>query len=76
MMELPRSPHGHGFLGWSGIPVVFSKRMREALEHDQRGCAGRMCCCEKRRWQRGGTGEEDRFAAPEIVEHRGDAVGP
>jgi hypothetical protein len=36
-----------------------------------------MCCCEQRGWrecriQR----DEDRFAAPEVVEHRSDAVGP
>ena len=35
-----------------------------------------MCRCEQRGGQRGGTREEDRFAAPEVVEHRGDAVGP
>ena len=46
MMELPRTPHGDGFLGV--MPRAFSKRMREALEHDQRGCAGRMCRCEQR----------------------------
>ena len=76
VMELPRSPNGDGLLGRCGILTDFSKRMSEALKHDQRGCAGRMCCGEKRRRQRGGNGKEDRFAAPEIVEHRGDAVGP
>ena len=28
---------------------AFSQRIRVALEHDQRGGAGRMCCCEQRR---------------------------
>ena len=44
------------------------KRMREALERDQRGCAGRMCCREKRRSrERAVNREEDRFTDPEIV---------
>ncbi len=50
---------------------------RVALEHDQRGCAGRMCCREQRRCrERPVHRDEDRFATPEIVQHRGDAVGP
>ncbi len=80
MLELPRAPHGdHGsedFLEVGSIGA-FSKRIRVALEDDQRGCTGRMCRGEKRRWrERAVDREEDRFAAPEIVEHRGDAVGP
>ena len=64
------------FLGIGSIGA-FSHRIRVALEHDQCGCAGRMCCREQRRWcQRADDGEEDRFTTPEIVEHRGDAVGP
>ena len=56
---------------------AFSQRIRVALEHDQRGCAGRMCRREQRRCrERAVAREEDRFATPEIVEHRGDAVGP
>ena len=36
-----------------------------------------MCCREQRRCrERAVDREEDRFATPEIVEHRGDAVGP
>ena len=36
-----------------------------------------MCCREqRRRRERAVDREEDRFATPEIVEHRGDAVGP
>ena len=36
-----------------------------------------MCRCEQRRWrERADDREEDRFATSEIVEHRGDAVGP
>ena len=39
---------------------------------------GRMCRGEhrSRRQRAPGAREEDRFATPEIVEHRGDAVGP
>jgi hypothetical protein len=56
---------------------AFSHRIREALEHDKRGGAGRMCRREQRRWrERAGAREDDRFATPEIVKHRGDAVGP
>ena len=58
-------------------PGAFSDRIRIDLERDQRGGARRMCCGEQRRCrERAGAGNEDRFAAPEIVEHRGDAVGP
>ena len=80
MLELARAPHGdHGsddFL--ASEPVgAFSQRIRVALEHDQRGGAGRMCCREQRRCrERAVDRDEDRFATPEIVEHRGDAVGP
>ena len=36
-----------------------------------------MCCREQRRCrERAVDRDEDRFATPEIVEHRGDAVGP
>ena len=80
MLELPRAPHGdHGSEDFLGIEPIsaFSHRIRVALEHDQRGGAGRMCCREQRRCrERAVDREEDRFAAPEIVEHRGDAVGP
>jgi hypothetical protein len=48
-----------------------------ALEHDQRDCAGRMCCREQRtRRERAAAHKEDRFTTPEIVEYRADAVGP
>ena len=64
------------FLGCEPIGA-FSHRIRVALEHDQRGGAGRMCCREQRRCrERAVDREEDRFATPEIVQHRGDAVGP
>ena len=52
-------------------------RIRVTLEHDQRGGARRMCRREQRRCrERGVDRDEDRFATPEVVEHRGDAVGP
>ena len=80
MLELARPPHGyHGIAGFLGVHPVsaFSKWIRVALEHDQRGCARRICCCEQRRWcQRAVDREKDRFATPEIIQHRGDAVGP
>ena len=80
MLELSRAPHGdHGSDELPRIEPVgaFSHRIRVALEHDQRGCAGRMCRREQRRCrERAVDREEDRFATPEIVEHRGDAVGP
>ena len=54
MFELPRPPHARpwqrGFP--RGRPVgAFGKRIRVALEHDQRGGARRMCCREQRRWR-------------------------
>ena len=56
---------------------AFSNRIRVAFKHDQRGGARRICSREQRPGrERAGDGEEDRFAASEIVQHRGDAVGP
>ena len=55
-------------------PRAFSKRICIALQRDQRGCAGRMCRWEQRRRQCADVRKENRFAAPEIVEYRGDAV--
>jgi hypothetical protein len=47
------------------------------VEHDQRGGARRMCRREQRRWRECGVRRaEDRFTTSEVVEHRGDAVGP
>jgi hypothetical protein len=80
MLELPRAPHADP--GGEDFPDVqsfaaFRKRIRVALKDDQRGRAGRMCRGEKRRWaERAVDRKEDRLAAPEIVEHRSDAVGP
>ena len=52
-------------------------RICETVEHDQRGGAGRMCRREERSGrERGVRCDEYRFATPEGVEHRGDAVGP
>jgi hypothetical protein len=81
MLELPGPPHGGygsvGYLAIDSIGALSYRIIRVALKHDQRGGAGRMCCCEQRRCrERAVGGDEDRFAAPEIVEHRGDAVGP
>ena len=65
---------GEDFLG---IEPTDARGIRVALEHDQRGGARRMCRREQRRCrERADAREEDRFATPEIVEHRGDAVGP
>ena len=80
MLVFPRPPHGdHGspdFLGRWSLGAL-RKWLGVALEDDQRGCAGRMCCGEQRsRRERADAREEDRFATVEIVEHRGDAVGP
>jgi hypothetical protein len=63
------------FLGIEGVSAL--SPIRVALEDDQRGCAGRMCRREQpRRRDRAVDRDEDRFATPEIVQHRGDAVGP
>ena len=59
-----------------GPSVRPAHRIRVALEHDERGGARRICRREQRRGrERAGAREKDRFAAAEIVEHRGDAVG-
>ena len=81
MLDLARAPHrDHGSerIPLKSSPSVrCSNRIRVALEHDQRGRARRMCRREQRRWrERAVDREEDRFATSEIVEHRGDAVGP
>ena len=80
MLDLPSAPHGAqaggDFLGIQPIGAG-ADGSRVALERDQRGGAGRMCRRKQRpRRDRAGAREEDRFATPEIVEHRGDAVGP
>ena len=81
MLVFARSPQGdHGgseLLGCRSLVGALSHRIRVALQRDERGGARRICCCKKRRWcDRAGDREEDRFATSEIVEHRGDAVGP
>ena len=63
------------FLGSEPLRA-FSKRIRVALEHDQRGCGTDVSLRTAPPSQPAGDREEDRFATPEIVEHRGDAVGP
>jgi hypothetical protein len=80
MVYLSGSPHrdrGIKQIRCSEPIGALSHQIREALERDQRGGAGRMCCREqRRRCQRAADRDEDRFATLEIVEHRGDAVGP
>jgi hypothetical protein len=84
LLELAGPPHGdHAGDGFLGVdpddPVAtLGQRKRVAVEHDQRGCAGRMCRREQRRWHQraAGTREEDRFTTSEIIEHSGDAVSP
>jgi hypothetical protein len=78
MLELASPPHGdHRSEGFLSNQFCAICRIRVALEHHQRGCAGRMCCREeRRRCECAVNREEDRFTAPEIVKHRGDAVGP
>ena len=52
---------------------AFSKRVRVALEDHQRSCAGWIRCREKRRlYERAVDCDEDRFTAPEIIEHGGN----
>jgi hypothetical protein len=76
MLPLPRAPHRR-YRSDDFLAIGDARRVRVALKHDQCGCAGRMCRREQRpRRERAVEGEEDRFATSEIVEHRGDAVGP
>jgi hypothetical protein len=54
-----------------------NNRIRETLEHDERCGARRMGRREQRRGsKRSRDSDENRLAAAEIVEYRGDAVGP
>jgi len=80
MLELARAPHGDRgsiYLLGCGSRGEPSHRIRVALQHDQRGCARRMCRREQRpRRERARHREEDRFTTREIIQHRGDAVGP
>ncbi len=77
MLDPPGAPPaGHPSVGFA--PRLWGAgRICVAVEHDQRGGARRMCCREQRGGrERGGKREENRFSALEVVEHRGDAVGP
>ena len=80
MLKLARAPEGeHGVRGFLGGRTLraFNLRVGIAFGCDQRRRAGRMRCREQRGCrERAIDREEDRFAATEIVEHRGDAVGP
>ena len=77
MLNLPGAPHADK----RGLNFVSnecgSARIRVTVEHDQRGGARRMCRREQRRWRERAVGrEEDRLGTPEVVQYRGDAVGP
>ena len=76
--ELPGPPHGsHRIDGFLVEPFGASRRVRVALEHNQCGRPGRMCRREQRPCrQRAVDSDENSFTSSEIVEHRGDAVGP
>ena len=82
MVDLPGAPHGdYGSEEFLGIEVAavsaLSRRIRVALEYDERGGAGRICRREQCRCREPGVRRDEyRFTTPEIVEHRGDAVGP
>ena len=80
MLELPGPPHrDHGSPRFFRIEPIsaFLNRIRVTLKDDQRGGARRICRREQRsRRDRANARDEDRFAAPEVVQHGGDAVGP
>ena len=77
MLDLPAAPHADRSRLNFVLNECGSARICVTVEHDQRGGAGRMCRREQRRCrERGVRRDEYRFATPEIVEHRGDAVGP
>ena len=73
MLELSRPSHGvHRSENFLSNQLGAVARICVAFEHDQRGGAGRMCCCEQgRRRECAVDREENRFSAPEIVEHCG-----
>ena len=80
MLSLASAPHGdrgsNAFLGFDPTGAL-SRRIHIALEHDEGGSAGRICCGEqRRRRERADCDEKCRFGTSEIVEHCGDAVGP
>jgi hypothetical protein len=78
MFPLPGAPHADPASDdFFVIEPIGADAIGVALEHDQRGGAGRMCCREQRtRRERADGREKNRFATPELVEHCGDAVGP
>ena len=80
MRKLPRTPHGdigsEDFLKVHSFSA-FNKRIRVAIEYDQRARAGWISGCEQRRCGECAVArDEDRFVASEIVKYRADAVGP
>lgn len=77
MLDLPAATHADrrslGFV----LNEWGAARICETVERDQRGGERRMCRGEQRRGhERGVRCDENRFATPEVVEHRGDAVSP
>ena len=77
MLNLPAAPHADqrslNFVSndWGAARICVT------VEHDQRGGARRMCRREQRSWREPDVDrDEDRFTTSEVVEHRGDAVGP
>jgi hypothetical protein len=77
MLDLPAAPPAcHRSVGIVLKPWE-AARICVTVEHHQRGGARRMFGREQRSGrERGGEGEKNCFSAPEIVEHRGDAVSP
>ena len=77
MLDLPAAPHAD-HRSWGFVLNEWgAARICVTVEHDQRGGARRMCCREQRSGrERAVDREENCFIAPEIVEHRADAVGP
>ena len=77
MLNLPAAPHADPRSSGFVLNEWGAARICVTVEHDQRGGARRMCRREQRRCrERGVRRDENRFATPEVVEHRGDAVGP
>ena len=80
MFPLPGAPpgdYGGSGLLWCGSSGELSHRIRVALQHDQPGCARRMCRREQSPGpERAGHCDQDSFTTPQIIQLRGDAVGP
>src|SRR4051812_35741916 len=76
MLHLARAP-GRRKGGKDFSYVADRRRIRIALQRDQRRSAGWMCCGEQRSCcERADEGDKDRVTNSEIVEYRGYAVSP